>query len=1184
MGQCRKCAYPLDQGEQLGQRCPNCGAPTREPEPEGPAILGSVFGKPAGEPGLSDSSSSAARASDSGSRLSESGAQPRRIFEVPGFKTPVTQPAAFFKAPPGKPVKLESKPGKPPEARAAPTVAPTVAGGPSPTGPGEAASAPATTGAASATGATPRPSSASVLPRGTAGRGPNESSHVAPGPSESSHVTPGPSEPSRVAPVPNESSRVAPVPNESSRVAPGPNESSRVAPGPNESSRVALTLAGPRSPGDSSSRGSSATSSGSRPIRSDPNEDDLPAPVVSTRPFTIPKIVGQQRLTVPPVAAGTHELDSSSELDLPQILELSNLDSRIDTVVASARPPGSARPDDVEVDLEDLHHEAAEAPPPAPTPPPASPTPAPEQPRAAPRTPPPRPRALPVPPPPPPREPSLLARAGVVVLAVACVGVWWSQFTREAEAGPPTVTRTLSLETWSEVHAFMQARRLDTDRTADYLKALAEAEAQRDPIGQAEAALCMHLRYGPDPVRSSAAEVWRRQAAPEDPRQARVAGLAALANDDVAEAERLLVGEDARSRLYRALAAQRRGDHTTAANEASAALALRPTDVAAGLVAVTSAIAARRTAPLDPLRAAAAAHSDHPLYREALVRALLDRGRLAEARTLADRIDRVNGASEAHQARALALKAEVAAAGGEISQAVWLFEKAGQLAPQDLPTQLARVRLLLSHGDRLRVQQELTQLARQSPDDPGVLALQAEAALKFENHAAATRAIDRLAAVDDERARVARLRGELNLKQGNVEAAIAAYRAAVDAQPDDVAALLALAGLRTRGSEGRAALAALDAARQTLQADPSAAQRPKLRALALGHANLLAETGRKDQAIGVLDAALAIDPDDNAAQLRRGELAIEQGRVAAGRADLAAVAERTGGYPGLVESLGRLYLRDNELVLLASLVQPHLADPRASDEVLVMGGLLRLAQGEVDAAEALIDRVLLRSGSVWEARLAKARVLHARGRPADALAEVRLARPPEPDAEVELWTGKILERLGKPQEAANAYRKARQLDPSLYEAAFLHGRALLAGGEAREAITELTAVTAATDAFPAAFLALGLAHRERGQYDLAINQFIRAALLDPSTGEAAYWAGRTRVELGRPADALYHLRRAVLAPSPGPWLADAHLWLARALIKQNLRDEAAGAYANYLKIAGPRAAARAEAEKLTRGR
>ena len=1243
MPQCRKCAYPLDAGEAVGQRCPNCGTPTREPEPEAPlpAILGTVWRRGPNEPVPGDSTAT-------GQKPSDSGAQPRRAFEAPSFKAPVSSPASFFKPPPGKPepakqpakpepAKQSAKPEPRPITRPEPikqTARPEAVRPPSAPAPILPPRNPPQVGASNPPAPANRPPSTGTLdpfktPSGRtspadsrrppdaldpfktpSGRSPPTDPRHSSASSLDPFKTPSgrspPTDPrhssaSSLDPLKTPSGRAVPADTRRSADSSGSGRSpivdARRDPSVSDSGRVVTDAR--RDPSASDSNRTRADASASDSNRSAPflsavspasasgthsaaGDDDLPTPVVSSRPFTIPRIAGK-RITVQPVAAGSHELDSSAELDLPQILELSNLNVNIraDTVIASPRLPGSPRPDDVDVDLDGLHDDEPAPAPPAPEPPPQPPAAEPvATQQVVPRTPPPRPRPLPVAPPPAaPREPTIAMRAGVAALALAGAALWWFQFTRDATASPPAASRVLSLETWSEIHAILQARRLDTDRTADYLKALAEAEAHHDALGQAEAALCMHLRYGPDPVRSSAAEVWRAQADPADPRATRVAGLSALAHGKLAEAERLLVGDDQRTRLYRALTAQSRGDDLTAASEALAAQAQRPTDVAAALVAVTATLAARRTAPLDPLRAAAAAHADHPLYRQALVRALLDRGRLGEARTLADRIDRVNNASEAHQARALVLKAEVAAAGGEMSQAVWLIEKAGQLAPQDLPTQLARVRMLLAVGDRLRVQQELTQLTRLAPDDPEVLALQAEFALSTGNEAAATRAIDRLAAVADPR--VARLRGEVHAQQNRTAEAIAAFTTAIDQDYTDVAAVIALAGLRIR-SEPRAALAPLDATRQRLQADPRAAVRPKLRALALAHANLLAETGRKDQAIGVLDAALAADPDDNAAQLRRGELAIEQGRGAAGRADLAAVAERTGGYPGLAESLGRLYLRDNELVLLAALVQPHLSDPRASDDVLVMGGLLRLAQGEVDAAEALIDRVLLRSGSVWEARLAKARVLYTRGRLAEALAEVRLARPREPDAEVELWTGKILERLGKPQEAASAFRKARQLDPSLHEAAFLHGRSLLAQGLAREAIAELTAVTAATDAYPAAFIALGLALRERDQKEEALTHFLRAALLDPTSGEAAYWAGRTRVELGRPADSLYHLRRAVLAQNPGPWHADAHLWLARALVKQNQRDEAASMYTTYLRLAGPRAAARAEAEKLAR--
>jgi tetratricopeptide (TPR) repeat protein len=937
-----------------------------------------------------------------------------------------------------------------------------------------------------------------------------------------------------------------------------------------------------RSAGDSGEargEGRSAGDSGAREAGAE--QDDLPAPVVTTRPFTMPpRIV--KRITVQPVTGATNELENSAELDLPQIhTGLADLQPPPETVVASPRPAGSGRPDDVDLDLSDLREAAAETPA-AETPPAAEPEEAPSRP--PPRTPPPRPRPAPVVASPPRRAPSVATYAAVTALAAAVAGLWWSSFTRAPASAPqPLVARDRPNSPWSAVYTANQTRRLEADRVASYLEALAAAEARGDVLGQAEAALCMHLRYGPDPVRSSAAAVWRAKAPPGDAREARIAGLAALAAGDVAAAERLLVGDDARTQLYRALAAQRRGDDEAAAAAARAALALRPGDVAAELVAATAELAARRTAPLDPLRAAAAAHADHPLYQQALVRALLERGRLAEARALADRLLRVTGASEAHQARVEALKAEVAAAGGETAKALWLYEQALQQAPQDLPTPLARVRLLLASDDLARAQQELGALARRAPQAPELLALQAELALRAGDEAAATRAVDRLAEVETERGRVARLRGQVHALAGRPDAAAAAFAAALARDPGDAEAAVALAGLRVRGGAPDP-LAPLASAALALQADPRASLRPRLRALALGHADLLVETGRKDQAIGVLDAALAADPDDNAAQLRRGVLAVEQGRAAAGRADLAAVFERTGGFPGLALPLGRLYLRDGDLVRLAALVQPHVSDRYAPDDVVLTAGLLRLAQGDVDTAQAQIDRVVQRNPAMWEARLARARVLLARARVPEAQAELRLARPRSPDAELELWAGKISERLGRPQDAVAAFKRARQIDPSLYEASFLYGRALLEQGLAREAVAELSAVTRATDAFPAAYLALGLALRARGQAEEALSNFLRAALLDPTSGEACYWAGRTRVELGRHPEALDLLRRATLLAGSAPWLADAQLWLARALVRTGEREEAAQAFAAYLRLAGPHAPARAEAEKALRGR
>ncbi len=901
--------------------------------------------------------------------------------------------------------------------------------------------------------------------------------------------------------------------------------------------------------------------------------EDLPAPVASSRPFTVPT---GRRITVPAATAAINALESSAELDLP----FAARNAPIETVVAPPRPKGSTRPDDLDLDLDDLHSEAASELATSSDLPPA-----PQAPVVRERLRVPAPRPLPAPmvaPSAATGDPSLALQLALVALTGVLLGLGWFYFSRGL--GEPAVAGAgdLSPGTWPEGYLKTQAQRLDVDRAGEYLAALAEAEAVGDPLGRAEAALCMHLRYGPDLVRRSAAAVWRRQAGSGDPRAQRVAGLAALSEGDVELAERLLAdGDDARTHLYRALAAQQRDAVEVAAREAAEALALRSNDTAAVLVAATATLAARWDAPLTGLQAALETHPGHPLYQQALLRALIDRGRFKDARAL--QLVPVIGASAAHQARVLMLKAELAAATGELRRAQLEADEAGQLAPQDVPTQLARARLFQAIGEDGRAQQELVPLVRGPAAEPGALALQADLALRAGNESVATRAIDRLAGAPGWRVQVALLRGRVHALRGRNDEAASAFLAALAEAPADVDAAIALAELRVR-SGAPEPLAAILRAEALLRATPRAARRAGLRALTLAHANLLVETGRKDQAVAVLDAALAADPDDNAAQLRRGVLAGELGRGAASRADLIAVEQRTGGYPGLVWPLGRVYLREDDLSALAELLESHSIEPSMPDEVAVMRGLLRLAQNDPTAADEDIDRVLARNPGMWEAHLAKARVLYQRDRMPEALAEIRLARPRNPDAEVELWTGKIAERSGKPQEAVAAFRRAHQQDPSLLEATFLNGRSLLAQGLVREAITELQAVTRATNAFPAAHLALGLALRERELLPEALESFIRATS-DDNPGEAHYWAGRTAAELKRLDQAAEQLGHAVVHAIPGaPWRADAQLWLGRTQLRRDRRPEARAAFTAYLELAGPRAPARAEAQRLLRER
>ena len=86
-------------------------------------------------------------------------------------------------------------------------------------------------------------------------------------------------------------------------------------------------------------------------------------------------------------------------------------------------------------------------------------------------------------------------------------------------------------------------------------------------------------------------------------------------------------------------------------------------------------------------------------------------------------------------------------------------------------------------------------------------------------------------------------------------------------------------------------------------------------------------------ALTALDQVLEAEPNHNDAQLMRGLMRLRQGETEAGRSDLVAVYQRTGGYPGLTGPLGRLFAREGNLDELEAQARRLLADPRARDTV-----------------------------------------------------------------------------------------------------------------------------------------------------------------------------------------------------------------------------------------------------------
>ncbi|MEX1365347.1 MAG: tetratricopeptide repeat protein, partial [Nannocystaceae bacterium] len=359
--------------------------------------------------------------------------------------------------------------------------------------------------------------------------------------------------------------------------------------------------------------------------------------------------------------------------------------------------------------------------------------------------------------------------------------------------------------------------------------------------------------------------------------------------------------------------------------------------------------------------------------------------------------------------------------------------------------------------------------------------------------------------------------------------------------------------------------------------------------LLVATARLHEQAGERNAALAALDRALAVAPEHNDAQMRRGAMRVQDGQLAEGRADLVAVFERTGGYPGLAAPLGRLYVAEGDYDALERLLGDRLRGDQTADDLLTLGARLRLFQGRTADARELVELALARRPADWEAHMLMAEVLIGEGKPLDALTQIERSTPPQPEPELMLQRGKILEYNGKYDDAVPEYRKALALQPELHEARFLFGRKLVYDGANGRGITELRKVADAPEAkrapwYPEVFINIGRAEHDLGKYTEAIESLQQATKLDPDNGFAYAEQGRFHEFRNKHGEAIAALTKAVELGTPEDhWYADALMNLGRAQSKSGKAGAASKTLKRYLEVAPPEHASRAEAERLVRG-
>ena len=258
--------------------------------------------------------------------------------------------------------------------------------------------------------------------------------------------------------------------------------------------------------------------------------------------------------------------------------------------------------------------------------------------------------------------------------------------------------------------------------------------------------------------------------------------------------------------------------------------------------------------------------------------------------------------------------------------------------------------------------------------------------------------------------------------------------------------------------------------------------------------------------------------------------------------------ERTGDYPGAVRSYRRgLEVEPNNVELLNSL------------------GFAFFQQGKSDQAVAAFEKALDVDPQHWKAHnnMALASIDLGELELAEAHYRESLAIKPQPAVYSDL--GFVLERQGMPDEAADLYRKAIELDPESSAAHYNLAASLARRGEFAGAEEHFRAVLESGPNAPAS-TGLGFVLSQQGRVPESI-EILEAAIAETPEHPAPHGQlARILVSEGRLAEAEKHYRRFVDAQPT----AAAHRELSEILARLGRQDEARQEAARARALEGSR--------------
>ena len=340
---------------------------------------------------------------------------------------------------------------------------------------------------------------------------------------------------------------------------------------------------------------------------------------------------------------------------------------------------------------------------------------------------------------------------------------------------------------------------------------------------------------------------------------------------------------------------------------------------------------------------------------------------------------------------------------------------------------------------------------------------------------------------------------------GRGEEFAAACRTLVDAEPDwpEARGLLA---------QAMAELGLGDAALQTIEAVPESQRDGRFDVLA---SRIEADRGNAEDALGNVERAVELDPDDVRARFQRGRMRLHVGDDAGAAEDLLRVVEADGPSAAATALLAEALRRGGRAEEGDRRYTDLVERSGGAAESLRMRGDYRQSCGRTESARADFDAALAADPDDAAARLMRSQLHRHEGRGEDALTDAEAAVGLCPRSTDALLTRALARAAcGDAAGAEGDFDAAAAADPADVRVLFERGRFLAEAGRPAEAETDFTGVLEAAPGVTAARVERGLCRAGRGDRDGASADFEAAVTADPPEPQAWLHAGRLRLDAG----------------------------------------------------------------------